>query len=363
MAYIEKRTLKNGAARFIATVRVRGFPTQSATFDKQSMARDWARGIENDMRAGRYGGEIVSRKYTVAQMVDRYIASVLESKTDNIGFIAKQRQQLEWWKVRIGDCQLSNLTPFIINDCKEELAGRNYSVRSPGTVNCYLSAFNHVINTAIKEWGWISTNPISKITKPKEPRGRVRYLIEKERQDLLLACKREMKKPLYLIVLLALCTGARKSEILGIKRKDVDFKRRVAVVYDTKNGEPRQLYLSDITCSLLKEWMDRRKHTKPRLVFPRRGDSKEPINIEAEWRRALKRAGIEDFRFHDLRHTAASYMAMNGASPSDIAEALGHKSYDMVKRYSHLSTTHVGNVVRSMNEKVLASEGEQDNAA
>jgi len=356
MASIEKRISKTGAVSYRAMVRMRGFPPKSATFEKKADARDWAHGIEADMRAGKYGADLIAQKYTVADMIRRYVDTVLENKTDNAGFIETQRTQLEWWAGRLASCRLNNLTPFLINDCKDELAGRNFRLRAPGTVNRYLAALNHVINTAVKEWGWMAANPISKISKPKEPQGRARFLADSERDALLAACKLETRKPLYLIVLMALSTGARKSEILNMKVKDVDLARQVAVAYDTKNGDNRQLYLYGRLCDLLAEHM-KKPRAKSSLLFPSRTGYR--LNIEEEWRRALRRAGIEDFRFHDLRHTAASYMAMNGASPGEIGEALGHKSYDMVKRYAHLSTTHVGGVVRAMNEKIF---GQQEGA-
>ena len=351
MAHIEKRMRENGKPAYTATVRVRGFPTKCATFDKHSEARDWANTLESDMRAGRYGADVVARKRTADEMIQRYIDTVLESKSTKAGFIAAQRQQLTWWQARLKGLRLINLTPFIINECKEDLAGPNFSRRKPGTVNRYLMAFNHVVETAIREWGWLSVNPMKKITKPKEPRGRVRCLSDDERNALMRACAKEEKKPLLLIVLLALCTGARKGEILSLKRKDVYLDRLMAVAHETKNGEARQLYFWAGLADMLREWIAQ-PHPKSALLFPTRG-GKTRMCIEAEWRRALRRANIEDFRFHDLRHTSASYMAMTGGEMMAIAEALGHKDLKMVKRYSHLSKGHVAEMVTSMNQKML----------
>jgi integrase len=353
MASIEKRILKNGKASYRAVVRLRGFPTECATFEKQGDARHWAQTVEADMRAARYGSGTVARKYTAPQMIQRYMDSVLESKTTNTRYVEQQRKQLTWWAARLKDYRLSNLTPYLFNDCKEELAGKNYATRKPATVNRYLSALSHVINTAIKEWGWMDTNPIVKISKPKEPRGRARFLTDGEREALLAACAQETKKPLHLIVVFAISTGARKSEILNLKRRDVDLERRVAVAYDTKNGDPRQLYLCDHLVELLTAWMERHR-TKAKYVFSARTGA--PINIEMEWRRALRRARIEDFRFHDLRHTFASYMAMNGGDLGTIGEALGHRDHKQTKRYTHHTKTHVAGAVTAMNQKVFGQQ-------
>ncbi len=355
MAYIEKRFTKKNHPHFRALVRVKGFPAKSATFSLFSQAKDWANKIEAEMKAGRYKSDYSARKYTVANMIDRYCESVLYSKSTNERYINQQKQQLDWWRDKLKECKIINLTPYIINDLKEELAGRNFTKRKPATVNRYLAAITHVINTAIKEWGWMDENPIAKINKPKEPRGRARFLTDDERERLLKACADEKGKPLFVIVLMAISTGARKSEILRLKRKDVDLKRGVAVAYDTKNGDPRQLYLFDQLIILLSEIISQNK--KAKYLFCNK--SGNPISIEKEWKKALKAASIKDFRFHDLRHTAASYLAMNGASPSDIAEVLGHKSYDMVKRYTHHSKTHVAAVVSNMNNKVFGNQLKQ----
>lgn len=354
MAHIEPRTTKSGKTRWRAMVRVAGFPRKIGTFDKQREARDWAQALEADMRAGRYGGDLMARKHTVGDMLTRYIDNVLESKSDRPRFIEAQRQQLTWWRDEIGDHKLVNLQPLLLSQCRDKLAGKNYSTRKPATVNRYFAALSHVINTAIKEWGWLHANPITKMNMPKEPTGRIRYLTPQEKPALLAACQQEKRTPLYPIVMLALSTGARKGELLGLRIENVDITRLCAVVYDTKNGEPRTLYFHADIAELLVN-LPSFKRGKG-LVFATRAGS--PVNIEVPWRRALRRAGINDFRFHDLRHTTASYLAMNGASPSEIGEVLGHKSYDMVKRYSHLSTTHVGGVVRSMHQAMLSQQQE-----
>lgn len=353
MAHIEQRITKEGKTRYRATVRVSGFPRKVATFEKQSQAKTWAQGLEADMRFGRYSGDLLALQHTVGDMIDRYIDHVLESKSTRRHFIESQRKQLQWWKGEIGDYKLAHLNTLVLSACRDKLAGKNYSVRKPATVNRYFAALSHVINTAIKEWGWLHSNPIAKMDMPKESRGRVRYLTDAERKRLLSACKLERRIPLHTVVMFALSTGARKGEILNLRRKDVDFTRMCAVAYDTKNGEPRTLYLSEQLCDMLKALPS---YDAPGTALVFRSRSGTPVNVEAAWRRALDRASITDFRFHDLRHTAASYLAMNGASPSEIGEVLGHKSYDMVKRYSHLSTTHVANVVRSMNTAMLQGE-------
>ena len=154
-------------------------------------------------------------------------------------------------------------------------------------------------------------------------------------------------------VVLALATGARRGEILGLRWKDVDFKRNRIVLEHTKNHERRALPLSRHALAVLdtlKRSPVRRIDTD--LVFPKDGSDK-PADLRYHWRRALEQAGITDFRFHDLRHSAASYLAMDGASLAEIAEVLGHKTLAMVKRYSHLSEQHTRGVVERMNLRIF----------
>lgn len=224
-------------------------------------------------------------------------------------------------------------------------------LRTPATVNRYLAVLSHMFTIAIKEWGWLEVNPILKVNKLKEPRGRVRFLSDEERSRLLTVCQQSSSQYLYLVVVLALSTGARRMEILGLRWSDVDLKRNVIILHQTKNGERRILPIVHHALDLLKEHAKvRTLHTE--LVFPGK-NLKTPIDIRTPWETALKQAEIADFKFHDLRHSAASYLAMNGATLAEIAEVLGHQTLQMVKRYAHLSEAHTAKVVARMNERIF----------
>lgn len=154
--------------------------------------------------------------------------------------------------------------------------------------------------------------------------------------------------------MLALSTGMRLGEILNLTWTDVDLEAGKAVLHETKNGERRVVAIVSVALELLRKHKELQK-ANTLFVFPNERGS-APVNIRNDWERALKVAEIEDFRFHDLRHTFASYLAMNGASLAELAEALGHKTLAMVKRYAHLSEAHTASVVQRMNDKMLANE-------
>jgi len=158
---------------------------------------------------------------------------------------------------------------------------------------------------------------------------------------------------LYSVVVLALSTGMRQGEILGIQWKDVDFERRRILLHETKNGERRASPLVGHACELIKDLAKVRRFDNP-YVFPSKRQDK-PASIRKSWEAVIRKSGLEDFRFHDLRHTAASYLAMNGATLAEIAEVLGHKTLQMVKRYAHLSDAHTTGVVERMNMEIFGN--------
>lgn len=357
MATIARMIGKDGKARFAARVRVAGYPEQHATFARQADAKAWAAQREAEMRAGRYRSDAIAREKTAGDLINRYLESVLPYKSSKARYLRQQQRQLIWWRYEIGDFLLVHVTPFLLAEKRDALAA---SGRKAGTVNRYLAALGHALNTAKKEWGWLHENPMEAVRQPKEPRGRVRFLQRDELEALLAACRRCTRKPLYELVALAVATGARKGELLRLRWADVDLARARAVVQESKNNERRALHLGSHAQALLAD-LQRRRHPRNDFVFAARRAGF--MDIEREWRRAMALAGIKDFRFHDLRHTAASYLAMNGASLADIAEALGHKTLSMVKRYAHLSETHTASVIAEMNATLFNSPPTQQQEA
>ena len=225
---------------------------------------------------------------------------------------------------------------------------------SHGTVNRYLAALSHVLTVAVKELKWLPESPMRDVSKFKEAKGRVRYLSNEERERLLQSIALSDNPYLHTIVVLALSTGMRKNEIMTLTWSDVDLDRGLIMLEETKNNERRSVPLVGKAHQLVQE-LAKGLQEPSGLLFPGKDPSK-PIEIKKAWYTALRRSGVDDFRFHDLRHTAASYLAMNGASLPEISEVLGHKTYDMVKRYAHLSKPHMASVVERMNAKVFGDD-------
>lgn len=355
MATIEKRITSEGKTSFRVKVRLKGHPAQSATFERLTDARKWIQDTESAIREGRYFKTSEAKKHTVKELIERYTKEILPRKPKSI---IDQQIQLAWWKDNMGSFLLSDIASILIVEYRSKLLSepskRGDIKRSNSTANRYCAVLSHCFTTAVKEWGWMQENPFLKIKKLPEPRGRVRFLSNEEREKLLQACQESQNPFLYILVVLAISTGARKMEIASLKWKDVDLQRGLITLHDTKNGERRALPLVGISKELMKQHhKDRNQNTD--LVFPAK-NLKDPMDIRAPFENALKKAEITDFRWHDLRHSCASYLAMNGATLAEIAGVLGHKTLSMVKRYSHISEAHTAKVVERMNNKIFNQE-------
>lgn len=385
MATIQRREGRDGKVTYRVMVRLKGQAPESATFERRTDAKRWATQTEAAIREGRHFAGAEAKRHTVADLVDRYARDVLPAKKPSTR--ATQEIQLAWWREHIGDRTLAECTPALVAEYRDVLTESPIPssakdperaapprFRSPATVNRFLAVLSHAFTVAVKEYGWLDSNPVAKVTKPKEARGRVRFLsndetaddgtvIPGERSRLLAACQKSRSPDLYPAVVLALSTGARQREIMSLRWGQIDWARRVVVLDDTKNGERRLLPLAGLAFQLLQaRYKVRRSDTD--LVFPSRtepkpGEPRKPVDLRAAFESALNRAKIEDFRWHDLRHSAASYLAMSGASLAEIAEILGHKTLAMVKRYAHLSDAHTASVVERMNARVFGAESSE----
>lgn len=351
MASIFERKDQDGKTRYRVQIRLKGHSPQGETFERKTDAKLWAQQTEAAIREGRHFKTVEAKKHTLGELVDRYIRETLPKKPKSE---RKQKAQLLWWKQEIGHSLLADVTPALLAEKRDKLGlgkTRSGNLRAPATITRYLAALSHALSVASREWAWIEDSPMRKVSKPLEPRGRVRFLSEQERKSLLDACKKSSVPFLYIAVILSLSVGLRKSELMNLQWSDVDLERGRIVLQETKNGDRRMVPVAGLALQLLRE-LDRRRRIDTTLLFPGK-TPKKPIDLRLGWERALKETGITNFRWHDMRHSCASYLAMNGASLTEIAEILGHRTITMTKRYSHLSESHTAGVVASMNEKIF----------
>ncbi len=351
MAHIAKSTTKRGEPRYRVFIRRRGMKTVTKQFRRKTDAKRWASRTEAAIDEGRFFPKTEAEKRTVGELVERYIEEIVPERPDRDR--PKVTNQLRWWTQNLGPLLLSDLKPALIAKQRDRLAkGKALCGRpvGPATVNRYLAVLSHACTLATKEWGWLQDNPVRRVRRLKEPSGRVRFLSEDERTHLLEACQASHDRRLYPLVLMAVSTGARWGELSALRWREVDLQRGYAVIEHSKNGDRRSLPLAGPLLEVLQE-MAKVRRIKTDLVFA--GPAGTVHFPKRVWVKALAEAEVEDFNFHDLRHTAASYLAMSGASLMEIASVLGHRTLAMVKRYSHLSEQHTAEVVARMNRRML----------
>ena len=339
MASIRKRDGKNGSS-YQVQVRIKGGGVESASFKSLTKAKIWAQSVEASIRDGKHFTKNATKKHTLSDLIERFLnhPSIKDKTKLNYG------PQLKWWISQLGEHKLVDITPDKISRSRDGLLKKGFQKSS---TNRYVAALSSAYSMAVKEFGWIDTNPCSKVRKLSEPRGRTRFLTDDERERLLISCENSNAKELLIIVLLALSTGARKNEIRWLRWDDVNVQTGTVIFRETKNGIIRSVPLVGRGLDLIREWGKIRRLDTD-LVFPGK-NPKHPVLFEKSWKKALKESDIEDFRFHDLRHSAASYLIMAGVHMRTVAEILGHKTLAMVQRYSHLSPEHLrGELTRTM---------------
>jgi integrase len=332
MGTITKRTDSKGNTSYMARVRQRGFPHLTQTFHRKTDAAAWISQQEVKIRQGLYLDDVEAKRHTLKEAIDRYQSEV---ECD-----INRTCHLRRWSEVIGPRLLSSIDDVIISDALTQIKpkeGRTQNNKlSAGSVRVHLCSLSAVFKAA-RRWGWAKRNPVKEVERPGQGKIRVRYLDDDELKRLFAACKESRYKPLYLIVVLALSTG--------------------------KNGDRRNVPLKGEALALLRE------HSKVRRIdtdflFP--GEKPSPqkeckpvpvserhFDITAAWNAARKAAELTDFRFHDLRHTTASYLAMNSATLVEIAGVLGHRDLNTVRRYAHLSDSHLADKVESMNRRFI----------
>ncbi|MFA5093477.1 MAG: site-specific integrase [Candidatus Omnitrophota bacterium] len=276
-------------------------------------------------------------KVKFEDFVDEYLE--VHCKPNNKSWRKSDYPNLNGLKKYFGSKCLHEITP---EDIERYRAERIKEV-TKSTVNRVLNCLSSLYNRGI-EWGKVISNPVSKVKLFKVPEKRIRYL-EKEEINRLLANCCEHLKP---IVIVALHTGMRKGEILGLRWHDIDIKRGIIHLLDTKNGEKREVPMNEV---VQKTIINVLKNPESQYVFCKE-DNKSYGNVRKSFSTACKKADITNFRFHDLRHTFASQLVMNGVDLNTVRELLGHKSIEMTLRYSHLSPDHKKRAVDLLSKKI-----------
>ena len=339
--------VKTDLGKWKAVIRKTGWPTASKTFRTKRDAEDWARRTEDDMVRGAYIQRASADRLTVEKAIERYITEVTPTKRPSTQISDHNRSKI---LIRhLGKYSLAALTPEIIAKFRDtRLAGedrkdsKGKSVpRSNNTVRLDLALLGHLFTVAIKEWGiGLPSNPVMNIRRPAPGPGRNRRLTGDEEKRLLAAIDLHSNPMLRWIVRIALETGMRSSEIVTLRKVQVDVKRRIVRLLETKNTSPRTVPLSTTAAALFQEAIQHPVRPKDTdLIFfgePGHDGKRRPYQFNPVWLNIKREQGLADVRFHDLRHEAVSRFVEAGFSDQEVSAISGHRSMQMLKRYTHL---------------------------
>ena len=324
MATIQKVKNKKGIS-YRVIIRNKGLKTVTKTFSRRQLAVKFAHQMDSD-RQSRALYSVQNDNIAFSELAFEYLNNEYHGTR-----VKQQETMANYWVEILADIKIVDVTSNDINKGIKNLP----RVLSNATKNRYKAVVSVIFSYACRQYG-LTFNPVQNIRSLPENNARTRFLSGSERSALFEACRNSQWGKLYLLVLLAITTGARKGELINLRWKDLDFDRQTAYVETTKNGEPKVLPLTkDVIVEL-----SRFKDQAPQLIFNSEIKTSKSYEFYKLWKKALKQAEIEDFRFHDLRHTTASYLAQSGASLLEIADVLGHKQIQMTKRYSHLCIDH-----------------------
>jgi integrase len=326
---IQKRRNRNGSASYVAWVRVRPFKSISKAFAKRSEAKSWADSLSRELHTQRDRGGLRRdvTKMTVAQLAREFLE---DPETAGLRYYGSLALLLAWWTNHYGAERVLAFNVLRLREARDKLR----TGRAPGTVNRYLSAMRSAWN-----WGRASGLVPQDLLWPSrlmltEPKGRTRYLTDEELAALLKAAATH-SPTMNAAVLVSLGCGVRQSELLRLKWADVDFDKQRLRVLLSKNNESRVVYLPQAAVATLREL--KRAKVVGQLVFTdEAGQQPNKFWLEYRWRCIRDEVGLRDFRWHDLRHSCASFLAQEGANLLEIGSVLGHKSPTVTRRYSHL---------------------------
>jgi len=353
MASIQKIKSKKRGIRYRVRIARQGQKVISATFDKRTKADAFIREYDTSQRATKYLDKQESKKHTLSDAIERYIQ---EGQADDLKSKSDKLRQLNTFNELFGYLRLSELfKPAIVSEIESKLRNRTKGKKlTNATVNRYFSALSSLCQIAYENWYWLESNPIRNYRKKKEDKNYGRCLTENEFEKLKKACKLKPKDQISIVVTIALCTGMRKGEIRYLKWENINLKQGVISLKNTKNGSPRTVPIVEPALSMLKAHSKIRR-IKTDWVFNGRDSEKTgmPFNINKPWVNLRDSLEITNFRFHDLRHTCASFLAKNKVNTRLIAEILGHKTLAMAMRYSHLNVEDQRESLEIMTKKVF----------
>ena len=311
---------KKGEGQYHVQIRKRGYPTQTKTFTKEADARRWATIIESEMERGVFVSRTEAEATLVKDVLQRFATEILPTKRSE----QSDKSRIKTLTEAFGDYRLASLNSTQIARFRDQ----RLKVVGPQSVIHEINLLNRVLKTATMDWGIALPGglPTTQVRKPTKPRGRDRRVTEEEITKIL---ETTGSDELRTIVTLAVETGMRRSELASLNWEEFDLKKQTAHLPKTKTDVPRTVPLSKAAIKALKNFGAK----KEGRVFTLKAES-----MSQAFERACEkhRANIVGVRFHDLRHEATSRLFEKGLNVMEVAAITGHKTLEMLKRYTHL---------------------------
>ena len=328
MATIRQRQNKS----WQVIIRRKGFPQQSKVFIKKDDAVRWARVIEAECDRGWVKNYTQLDSTLFGDLIRRYLEEISPTKRS----YERELSRLKLINSQLGQYSLSQLNPDKIALYRDLRLSQGCS---GGTVIKDINSISHVIEVAIREWGYHALlNPTKFIRKPKRASHRVRRLSQDEEDRILSYAKESSALMLEAIIIVAIETGMRLGELLKATWDDID--EGLLTIHESKNGEARTVPLTSIALNTI--------NNLPHSIATRRlfWCWNSVSGFQSTWQRLIKRAGLQGLRFHDLRHEAISRFFEKGLNPMEVAAISGHKSLQVLKQYTHI---HPEYLIRRLN--------------
>jgi site-specific recombinase XerD len=275
---------------------------------------------------GNYFEKLVGQNKTFKDMMEKFLKE--HATKVSINMQRNYRTSLKRLIPFFGDSNLLSISPKMLSRYK---VLRSEEGVKPATINRELAMLSKAFNLAVKEWEWLKDNPVSRVPKEKENNERDRWLSKDEEKRLLDNCPEWLRE----IIVFALNTGLRQEELLSIEWPRVNLFRKTILIRNTKNGKPKTLPLNMIALGVLVKRSKVKSIKNDYVFFNRNGKKVDPCNLRTSFYIALKKSGIVNFRFHDLRHTFATRLAQRGVDLYKISKLLGHEDISTTQRYSH----------------------------
>lgn len=320
MGTIQHRT----SGKYAARVRKSGFPALSRTFLTRADAKRWITETEASMSRACFVDNAAARSLLLREALYRYEREVTPSKR---GYESEAIRLRALARDSFASYTLANLTPAVIAEWRDQ----RLRIVSGSTVNRELNLLHHVLEVARKDWAVaMPANPVSDVRRPRSNPGRTRRLSVTEQASLLKECKSARVWWLAPLVELSLHTGMRQSEVRTLDWRNIDLERRIVILEAaaTKTMTMRGVPLSTQCVTVLESLPGNRYGP----LFP--GVTRNAVKLAFD--RARRRAGLADFRFHDLRHEATTRLFELGLSATEVQSITGHKTTAMLARYTHL---------------------------